>query len=59
MKEYQSNPFTWKIYDHHKKKFKQETVFFTTIPFNFQSLINSLPYRRDTLEEAIMDDYRF
>lgn len=53
------DPFTWKIYDHNKQEFKKETILFTTLPFDFKSLIDNLPYKRSTLEETITDDYRF
>lgn len=51
------DPFSYKIYDHTKKELP--SVFFTELPFDFMSLIDMLPYRRDTLEEAIADDYRY
>lgn len=51
------DPFQWKIYDHNKKKFKKETILFTNLSFDFQSLINNLPYKRNTLEESLFDGY--
>jgi hypothetical protein len=50
------DPFSWKIYDNTKKPLM--TVLFTELPFDFQSQVEALPFKRDTLEEAIQDDYR-
>jgi hypothetical protein len=50
------DPFSWKIYDNSNKALKKETIFFTNLPFDFQSLIDMLPYKKTTLEETIADD---
>lgn len=52
------DPYSWKIYGD-RKKLGTLTHLFMPLNFDFQSLIDTLPFKRDTLEVSLMDDLSF
>lgn len=52
------DPFTFKIVDNNDNSLKIKSALTQDLPFDFMSLINILPYKRDTLEQVLMDNYK-